>query len=80
MDDDAQLNPGEADGLNINFFMNLKIDDQQATPYFSGDTNGIETSLKSDTVITFEVSAESTLTKNITGVRVIAPPARRRRI
>ena len=74
-DDDAVLNPGEADGVNVNFFMNLKIDDVQATAYFSGDTAGIETSLKTDTVITFEVSAQASLGKNITAARIIAPPA-----
>lgn len=74
-DDDAELNPGGRDGVIVNFFMNLKIDDVQATPYFSGDVSGIEASLKNDTVITFEVGADTMLTKNITGVRVIAPPA-----
>jgi hypothetical protein len=74
-DDDATLVPGIPAGLQINFFMNLKIDDTQATAYFSGDTAGIETSLKNDTVITFEVSADASLGKNITAARIIAPPA-----
>ena len=76
MDGDAQLNPGQADGLNISFFMNLKIDDEQEPPRTSAAIRpALKRPLKTDTVITFEVSGESTLTKNITGVRVIAPPA-----
>jgi uncharacterized protein (DUF736 family) len=74
-DDDATLVPGIPAGLQVNFFMNLKIDDTQATAYFSGDTAGIETSLKNDTVITFEVRADASLGKSITAARIIAPPA-----
>lgn len=75
-DDDADLDAGVPDGLDIHFFMNLKIDDVQATPYFSGDTTGIETSLKQDTVITFEVRGDpAVLGKNITAAKIIAPPA-----
>ena len=73
-DDDAELNPGES-GLFVNFFMNLKIDDVQATAFFNGDVPGIENCLKNNTVITFEVKAESTLGKNITACRIIGPPA-----
>jgi len=73
-DDDATLNPG-GDGVEISFFMNLKIDDEQATAYFSGDVPGIETSLKTDTIITFEVQGTSALGKNITAARVIGPPS-----
>ena len=73
-DDDSELNPG-GDGVEINFFMNLKIDDVQATAYFSGNTTGIETSLKEDTVITFEVQGNSTLSKTITAARIIGPPS-----
>ncbi len=75
LDDDATLVPGLPTGLNINFFMNLKIDDVQATPYFSGDAAGIQKSLKEDTVITFEVQATAALGKNITSAKVISPPA-----
>lgn len=74
-DDDAQLNPAENDGLNIHFFMNLKIDDVQATAYFSGDAAGIANSLKTDTVITFEVQGQASLGKTITGARIIGPPS-----
>ena len=73
-DDDSELNPG-GDGVEINFFMNLKIDDVQATAYFSGNTTGIETSLKEDTVITFEIRGNSTLGKTITAARLIGPPS-----
>ena len=73
-DDDAELNPG-GDGLDINFFMNLKIDDVQATAYFTGNVPGIEASLKNDTVITFEVRAHSSFGKNITAARIIGPPS-----
>ena len=74
-DPDAVLSPWSRAGVIVNFFMNLKIDDIQATPYFSGDVAGIENSLKTQTVITFEVGAEPTLTRNIVGARIIAPPA-----
>lgn len=74
-DPDADLDAGIDDGLIVNFFMNLKIDDVQATPYFSGDTAGIEASLKTNTVITFEVRANASLGKNIKSCRIIAPPA-----
>lgn len=76
LDTDATLLPGLPAGLIINFFMNLKISDDGAVPYFTGDTAGIETSLREDTVITFEVIGDPTVMgKSITGVRVIAPPA-----
>ncbi|RMF86164.1 MAG: hypothetical protein D6744_00215, partial [Planctomycetota bacterium] len=65
----------EADGLIINFFMNLKIDDTKAQAYFSGDTTAIADSLQHDTVITFEVKDNGSLTKNISAVRIIGPPA-----
>lgn len=75
-DPDANVNPAEADGLVLNFFMNLKISDQTAAgAYFSGDTAAISDSLRTDTVITLEVMDNGTLTKNIAAVRVIGPPA-----
>ncbi|MFH1748995.1 MAG: hypothetical protein ABIG44_18340 [Planctomycetota bacterium] len=73
-DDDAVLNPG-MDGLILNFFMNLKIDDEQATAFFTGDLAGIEDCLKNNTVITFEINGTGLSTKNITSCRVIGPPA-----
>ena len=73
-DDDAVLNPG-LDGLILNFFMNLKIDDVQATAFFTGNVVGIEDCLKNNTVITFEIKADGGFSKNITGCRIIGPPA-----
>lgn len=74
-DTDGPGNPAAADGVTLNFFMNLKLDDQQGQVYFNGDTAGIEDSLKTDTVITFEVRGEAGLNKTITGARIIGPPA-----
>ena len=75
-DDAGPDNPGERDGLLLNFFMNLKVSDTQAEAYFSGDTTGIESSLQHDTVITFEVRhASAGSANNIAAVRVIGPPA-----
>ncbi len=75
-DSDGGPDPAEADGITLNFFMNLKIDDDQAAgAYFAGDTAAIQASLREDTVITFEVRGNDALTRTITAVRVIGPPA-----
>ncbi len=59
----------------LNVFMNLKIEDVTAEVFYSGDEPGIEEILRTRTVITFEIKGTSTLTKTITGARVIGPPA-----
>lgn len=74
-DPDATVNPGEADGLTINFFMNLKIGDTQAQTFYDGDTAGIEDILKHNTVITFEVKTNGSETMGITAARIIGPPS-----
>ncbi len=74
-DNDATVNPADRDGLILNFFMNLKINDDRAQVYFDGDVPGIEDSLRTDTVITFEVAANPSFTDSIIGVRVIGPPS-----
>lgn len=75
IDGDSTVNPAERDGLILNFFMNLKIGDAQAQAYFDGDVSGIESSLRADTIITFEVAAGPGFGDTITGVRVIGPPS-----
>ncbi len=67
--------PAAAAGVIVNLFMNLKLDEQRAQVYFSGDAEAIERSLKTDTVITFEVRGTTTLTKSIAAVHVLGPPA-----
>jgi len=67
--------PAAAAGVTVNLFMNLKLDEQGAQVYFSGDAEAIERSLKTDTVITFEVRGTTTLTRSIAAVRVLGPPA-----
>jgi hypothetical protein len=74
-DADADLTPGLPAGLDLNFFMNLKISDTDAVAFFTGDTTGIENALKTMTVITFEVRGNAGLGKNITTAKIIAPPA-----
>ncbi len=74
-DGDATLNPAEADGIMLNFFMNLKLNGQQAEVFFDGDKDGIDTSLKEDTVITFEVRGTEALDGTIESVRILSAPA-----
>ncbi len=69
------VDPAMEDGVRLNFFMNLKIGEQDAAIFFQGDEDGIADLLMTKTVITFEVRAEESLTKEITGVRIIGPPA-----
>ncbi|MCA9242318.1 MAG: hypothetical protein KDA32_00075 [Phycisphaerales bacterium] len=74
-DDDAMLNPAEADGIQLNFFMNLKLNGEQARVFYDGDTTGIAESLKEDTVITFEVRGTDSLDSAIDSVRILSTPA-----
>lgn len=74
-DGDATINPAQSDGLVLNFFMNLKLDDIAAEDFFTGNNAGISEKLKYSTVITFEVRAEPSFAGTITGARIVGPPA-----
>ncbi|MCG3126580.1 MAG: hypothetical protein CHACPFDD_01431 [Phycisphaerae bacterium] len=65
---------GAADGIQLNFFMNLKIDDATAEAFFPGDNAGIQKILRDQTVITFEIRGTNMLSKNISAARILAPP------
>jgi hypothetical protein len=74
-DADATMpEPWEHDGLQLNFFMNLKISDEQSQAYFAGDEPGILDSLMNDTVITFEVRGPAADGRNIIAARILSAP------
>lgn len=61
-------------GVNPNFFMNLKIAEEDADTYYSGTPDEIDAALSIQTVITFEVVPEPT-SKEIVGVHLAKFPA-----
>ncbi len=73
-DPDAALSPIPIEGVQLFFFMNLKIDSSLAQVFFTGDEPGIAEVLKNNTVITYELKNSSTA-RNVTAVRLIGPPA-----
>jgi hypothetical protein len=70
---------GDAGGIPgdiiVNFFMNLKIGSEQASPYYGGDATALDAALATDTIITFEVMTEPVATRAITGARLLETPA-----
>jgi hypothetical protein len=61
-------------GLNVNFFMNLKVGNDNANTYYAGTATDIVAALERDTVITFEVVPTQDATRTITAVRALARP------
>lgn len=72
-DGDGDVGGMPAD-LNVNFFMNLKIDTGHAPTYYNGTTAEIEQRLAQDTVITFEVMNDTADTNPITSARLLETP------
>jgi len=70
---------GDAGGIPadiiVNFFMNLKIGSEQASPYYGKDATALDAALATDTIITFEVMAEPVATRAITSARLMETPA-----
>lgn len=61
-------------GFNVDFFMNLKIADEDADLYYNGTPDAIDAALAVQTVITFEVVPDAT-GKEIIGVHLAKFPA-----
>ncbi|MBL8879219.1 MAG: hypothetical protein JNG88_08875 [Phycisphaerales bacterium] len=75
--DDWDSNGGDAapnDGVRLNFFMNLKIDEPDTDVYYGSDLAAIDDSLKEQTIITMEVLEEPGAPKHITGVALVESP------
>jgi hypothetical protein len=75
--DDFDGNVGVGEGLRDirpNFFMNLKIQAEQAQTYYGGTAAQIAAALAVDTVITFECVREPTATRQITAAHVLETP------
>ncbi len=69
-DDDGE-DAGRKEGFRLNFFMNLKIQEDSAAAYYGGTAEALESALATDTVITFEVVEEPDHTPAITAVRLL---------
>ncbi len=69
---------GDATGtppdVHVNFFMNLKIQAEEAPVYYSGDADEIAAARAQDTVITFEVMTEPTATRSIVSAHLLETP------
>lgn len=73
--DDFDNDGGDgSDGVFINIFMNLKIDETRAGTYYGSVSESIDEALETDTVITFEVRGEAGLDSAITAARVLETP------
>ena len=73
-DGDGDVGGTPAD-IIVNFFMNLKIGSEQASPYYSGGVAALDAALATDTIITFEVMTEPVATRAITSARLMETPA-----
>ena len=71
-DGDAGGTPAD---IIVNFFMNLKIGSEQASPYYGGDATALDAALATDTIITFEAVTEPVATRAITSARLMETPA-----
>lgn len=65
---------GEPAQIRANFFMNLKIQPEQAPTYYSGTATDIAARLAVDTVITLEVIPEPSAGVTITGAHLLETP------
>lgn len=75
--DDFDSGNGDAapnDGVRLNFFMNLKIDESVSDVFYSGDAAAIDLALQEQTIITMEVLEESGAPKHISAVRLLESP------
>ncbi len=73
-DDDAGDDAGVTDGFRLNFFMNLKVAEQDADTFYSGTTADREGAIANTTVITFEVVEDPGHTPAITAVEALEHP------
>lgn len=73
-DPDANMTGQVPPGLTINFFMNLKIQAEQAPIYYAGTAEQIAARLAEDTVITFETFSEETAPLKVQAARVLETP------
>lgn len=61
--------------ITVNFFMNLKINSENAQTYYEGSASAISTALGNDTIITMECFMNSGATRSITSVKALDAPA-----
>jgi hypothetical protein len=65
---------GVSDDFRANFFMNLKIQAEEAQTYYTGTDTEIAAARSRQTVITFEVLSEPGATRAITAARLLEVP------
>ncbi len=68
---DASSKPSD---YRVNFFMNLKINAENASTYYDGAATDVVSRLATDTVITFEVLMEPSATRTITDAHLLETP------
>ena len=68
---DASSKPSD---YRVNFFMNLKINAENASTYYDGAATDVVSRLATDTVITFEVLIEPSATRAITDAHLLETP------
>lgn len=66
---------GAPPDVRVNFFMNLKIQAEEAQTYYAGTQAQRDAARATNTIITFEAMTEPSATRTITGVRVLDTPA-----
>jgi len=65
---------GATSDIHVNFFMNLKIQAEDAQTYYRGTEEQISEALAQQTVITFEVFSEAGATRAITTAHLLETP------